>query len=290
MEMDILRLKRLTFKNTFIFVKNILFANFLNFSKLFCLWVLFALLLSYAIQAFSDYFVAFSFILAYIVFYLFYLSFIVQSRAVIDKNKLGIFTTIKEVSSGFISRKGLDLLVLIPAVVVIFLIVFFPSSIFAVPLAFVITLTALICFSYIVLTQPVLVIKKMAIEPAIKYSMNLISGYFTFVLGLMLTLLIACTVLYLPFIFIKTSSFLHHFFIISMSGIEILLFAIMLTVVYTNLEIAWSVGFKNYVEGDFVPLNLPENNHEFTEFFNSVPEVKIQEDTTDTESKDLEDK
>ena len=161
---------------------------------------------------------------------------------------------------------------------VIFLIVFFPSSIFAIPLAFIITLATLIYVNWTILAQPVIVIKKMPMFAAIRYSVSLINGYFTFVLGLIITLAFACMVLYIPFIFIKTSLFLHQILVCFCVGVEVMLFAIMLTIVYTNLEIAWSIGFKNYEDEAFLDNSTKTENHEFTEFFNSVPEVQIKEE------------
>ena len=71
---------------------------------------------------------------------------------------------------------------------------------------------------------------------------------------------------------------MHYFCIVSLVGIEVFLFAIMLTVIYTNLEVAWSVGFKNYEEKQSWDTNRSENNHELTELFNSVPEIQIKEE------------
>ena len=277
MKIENLRLRKLTFRDTFLFVKEVLFSNFLKFFELLCLWVIFSFVLLYVVRFFSDYIDALFFLIAYIVFYLFYLTFIAQSRAAIDKTQIDLKKTIKDVFDGFLTRRGLDLLELIPAVIVVFLIAFFPSNIFAIPLAFIITLATLVFVAWTILVQPVVVIKKIAVVPAIRYSINLISGYFPFVLGLILTLAIGCLIFYLPFAFIKTSIFFHKFFILSFAGIEVMLFAIMLTIVYTNLEIAWSIGFKNRAT-DFPKENKQENNHEFTEFFNSVPEIKIEEE------------
>lgn len=280
MKIENLRLRKLTFRDTFLFVKEVLFSNFLKFFELFCFWVIFSFVLLYVVRFFSDYIDALLFLLAYIIFYLFYLTFIAQSRAVIDKKQIGLIKTIKDVFDGFLNRRGLDLLELIPAVIVVFLIAFFPSNIFAIPLAFIITLATIIFVAWTILVQPVVVIKKIAVIPAIKYSISLISGYFPFVLGLIFILAIGCLIFYLPFVFIKTSILFHKFFILSFIGIEVMLFAIMLTIVYTNLEVAWSIGFKSRTT-DFPKDNTQENNHEFTEFFNNVPEIKIEEENKD---------
>ncbi len=280
MGLENLRVRELTFKDTFIYMKAILLLNFLNFLKIFICWAVFAFLLSFLIKFFNEYFVVLSVILAYTFFYLLYLTSIRQTRFVIDNEKQSVFACFKQVSNGFLSRKGLDLLELIPALLVIFLVVFFPSSVFAIPFAFVVTLVTLILAAYAILVQPVVVIKKIAIIPAVRYSASLISGYLTFVIGLILTLAIACLLLYIPFIFIHLSSAWHYALVLSVIGIEALLFAIMLTVVYTNLEVAWSVGFKTYNTANVVTYK-EDNNHEFTEFFNTIPEVKISEESTD---------
>lgn len=281
MELDNLRAKELTFKNTFIDMKEVFFLNFFNFLKIFICWVMFSFLLAFLIKFFNEYFIVLSMILAYTFFYLLYLTFIRQTRYVIDKEQQGVFFSFKQVLNGFLSRKGLDLLELIPALLVIFLVLFFPSSIFAIPLAFIITLLTLILASYAILVQPVVAIKELTIIPAVRYSVSLINGYLTFVLGLVLTLAIACSVLYIPLAFIKLTYALHYALVLSVLGIEFMLFAIMLTIVYTNLEVAWSVGFKSFNNGDVVYYKQQENNHEFTEFFNRIPEVKISEENKD---------
>lgn len=280
MKLDNLRAKELTYKDTFFYVKEVLLLNYKNFLKLLCLWVLFAFLLLYVRKFLSDNFVAFSFILGYMVFYLFYLSFIEQARMAIDKHKENIFISLKNVFTGFMDRKGLDLLELLPAVVVIFLIVFFPSSIFAIPLAFIITLATIVFVAYTIVSQPIVVIKKINMIPAVRYSISLISGYFSFVMGLITSLALACLILYIPCIFIKLSAFWHHFLILTYAGIEVLLFAVMLTIVYINLEVAWSVGFRKYEDEDFTPVNSKDDDHEFTEFFNNVPEIKVNSDSS----------
>lgn len=276
MKLDNLRSNELTFSDTFCYLREILFLNFSNFLKLFCLWVLFSFILVYCLRFFPVYFVVLSFIFAYIVFYLFYLTAIIQSRAQIDKKKIGVFKGLKEVSKGFIKRKGLDLLELLPAAIVVFLIVFFPSGIFAIPLAFIITLATIIFIVYTILAQPVVVIKKIAMFPAARYSMNLISGYLSFVIGLIATLAFACLILYIPFTFIKMPLFWYEFLLTSLAGIEVILFAILLTIVYTNLEIAWSIGFR--IEEINPSETQQENPHELTELFNTAPEIKITED------------
>lgn len=291
MNLDNLRNQKLVFKDTFIYLREVFLCNYFNFLKLLLLWILFSFSIFYGINFLPEYLVALSMIFAYIVFYLFYLAFILQSRLTIDNNKIGIFACLKEVAKGFFKRKGLDLIALIPVALIVFLTVFFPSSIFAIPLAFIITLAMIIFSAYTVFTQPVLVIKKMTMFAAIRYAISLMSGYFTFVLGLIITFAFACLILYIPLIFIKTSLVVHQTLVASLIGAEVMLFAIMLTIIYTNLEIAWSVGFKNYEE-DSVLNNTPaENNHEFTEFFNRVPEVQIKEDakedTKENENKNL---
>lgn len=289
MSIDNIYRKKLSFKDTFIYLKEVLLGNFWSFVKIFFLWILFASILFYAISFLPDYLVAFLSILAYIVFYLFFLAFIAQSRAFIEKTKVGTFACLKDIYKEFLHRKGFDLLELIPIALVVFLIVFFPSSIFAVPLAFIITLATIIYVVYTILAQPVLVIKKMQMFAAIRYAVSLINGYFTFVLGLIITLAFACLILYLPLTFIKTSLFIHQVLVCSAIGIELMLFAIMLTIVYTSLEIAWSIGFKNYNQENIVA-NQAENNHEFTEFFNRVPEVQIKESSKENEDQNLDNK
>lgn len=278
MKLGTLRDKKLNFKDTFLYTGEILFLNFLNFFKLYFLWVLFSFFLVYTIGYLSDYFVGLFFILAYTVFYLFYLSVIAQSRAVIDETEMGVFSSLKRAFAGFINRKGVDLLELLPTVLVIFLLVFFPSSIVAVPLAFILILATIAFTIYTILTQPVVVIKKIGMLFAIRYGISLISGYFIFVASLLASLAIACSVLYIPLIFIKTNLLLHYFSIISLAGIEVFLFAIMLTVIYTNLEVAWSVGFRNYEEKQLWDATKSEDSHELTELFNTVPEVQIKEE------------
>ena len=289
MNIENIHRKKLSFKDTFIYLKEVLLGNFFGFLKMLLLWVLFAFVFFYVVPFLPDYVVALLSILAYIVFYLFYLAFIAQSRAVIEETKLGTFACLKDIYKEFLHRKGFDLLELLPIALVVFLIVFFPSSIFAVPLAFIITLATIIYVVYTILTQPVLVIKKMQMFAAIRYAVSLINGYFTFVLGLIITLAFACLVLYIPFVFIKTSFLAHKVLVCFSIGIEVMLFAIMLTIVYTNLEIAWSVGFKNYNQEDIIS-NRSENNHEFTEFFNRVPEVQIKEYSKESEDQNLDDK
>lgn len=289
MEIDTLRAKKLTFKDTFIYVKEILFLNFFNFIKILFFWFLLAFLFSFSFKASLAYFVVFCIIIAYVSFYLLYLTFISQARATIDKKKRNVFFCFKKVSGGFFKRKGLDLLQLVPAILVISLVMFFPSSIFAIPLAFIITLATLIFAAYTIFVQPVVVIRKLAIIPAIRYSITLISGYLTFVIGLIFTLAIACAFIYIPLIFIPLSSIMHLALGLSLLGIDILLFAIMITVVYTNLEVAWSVGFKNYSMENVSAYN-PESNHEFTEFFNKVPEVQIKDENKENENLNLYDK
>lgn len=281
MELDNIRSKELTFKETFIYMKEVLFLNFLNFLKIFIFWILFAFLFSFCVSIISDELVVLivlSIIFAYVIFYLLYLTFISQARTTIDKEKQSVISCFKQIFDGFLGRKGLDLLQLVPAIFVISLVVFFPSSVFAIPLAFLVILAMLIFACYTILMQPILVIKKSKItRSTFSYSVSLINGHLTFVIGLVLTLAIACLVLYIPFVFIDLSYFWHYALFLVALGVEVLLFAIMLTVVYTNLEVAWSVGFKKYNTENIVAYN-PENNHEFTEFFNSVPEIQIKEE------------
>ena len=278
MKLENLRTKQLTFKDTFLYLKEVLVLNRSKFLAIFFLWFLFALLLTVIIRFSYDYIAAFSTVIAYVVFYIFYLNFIAQTRAIIDDNKISIWTSFKDVSNGFISRKGLDLLELLPIGIAILLIVFFSSSIVAVPLAFIIVLATFIFISYTIFAQPVVVIKKMKILPAVRYSINLISGSFSFVVGLIAALAFICLLLYIPCSFIKLPAFWHQFLVIFVSGTEGMFIAILITIVYTNLEVAWSVGFKSHDYEYFGSENKPENNHEFTEFFNSVPEVKIKEE------------
>ena len=150
-------------------------------------------------------------------------------------------------------------------------------------------LATIIFLCYTVLAQPVMVIKKTPMFTAIKKSINLITGYFTFVFGLMMAFILCSLIIYLLFSYIKVSAFAHHVLTSSVIGVEIMFFAIMLAVIYTNLEVAWSTGFKTYEQGSVLSNELEETNHEFTEFFNKIPEVEIKEEENEEEEK-LEDK
>ena len=289
MKLDILRVKKLTFKDTFIYMKEVFLNNFVNFSKMLGIWIAFCIFLFIVVEFLPDFAVAILSVFAYIIFYLFYLAFIAQSRATIDTKRIGVMASLKEVYEDFMTRKAFDLLEIIPIALVLFLIIFFPSSIFAIPIAFIMALATIIFLCYTVLAQPVMVIKKTPMFTAIKKSINLITGYFTFVFGLMMAFILCSLIIYLLFSYIKVSAFAHHVLTSSVIGVEIMFFAIMLAVIYTNLEVAWSTGFKTYEQGSVLSNELEETNHEFTEFFNKIPEVEIKEEENEEEEK-LEDK
>ena len=289
MKLDILRVKKLTFKDTFIYMKEVFLNNFVNFSKMLGIWIAFCIFLFIVVEFLPDFAVAILSVFAYIIFYLFYLAFIAQSRATIDTKRIGVMASLKEVYEDFMTRKAFDLLEIIPIALVLFLIIFFPSSIFAIPIAFIMALATIIFLCYTVLAQPVMVIKKTSMFTAIKKSINLITGYFTFVFGLMMAFILCSLIIYLLFSYIKISAFVNHVLTSAVIGVEIMFFAIMLTVIYTNLEVAWSTGFKTYEQGSVLSNELEETNHEFTEFFNKIPEVEIKEEENEEEEK-LEDK
>lgn len=289
MKLDILRVKKLTFKDTFIYMKEVFLNNFVNFSKMLGIWIAFCIFLFIVVELLPDFAVAILSVFAYIIFYLFYLAFIAQSRATIDTKRIGVMASLKEVYEDFMTRKAFDLLEIIPIALVLFLIIFFPSSIFAIPIAFIMALATIIFLCYTVLAQPVMVIKKTPMFTAIKKSINLITGYFTFVFGLMMAFILCSLIIYLLFSYIKISAFVNHVLTSAVIGVEIMFFAIMLAVIYTNLEVAWSTGFKTYEQGSVLSNELEETNHEFTEFFNKIPEVEIKEEENEEEEK-LEDK
>ncbi len=291
MRLDILRIKKLTFKDTFIYVKEIVSSNVLNFLKLLGMWVLFSFFLFCIARLLPDFLIAILSVFAYIVFYLFYLAFIAQARATIDAKRITPLSSLQEVYKGFMARKALDLLEIIPIALIILLVGFFPSSIFAVPIAFIITLAMFIYVSYTILAQPAMVIKKLSMLDSVKNATSLINGYFTFVFSLIMIFALCALIIYLPFVFIKTSLFVHQVLMAALIGVEVMLFAIMLTVVYTNLEIAWSTGFKTYEQGS-VSDSLEDTNHDFTELFTKVPEVEIKEEiqTKEQKEEDLTDK
>ena len=288
MRLDNLWTKKLTFKETFIYMKEVLYSNFVNFSKLLGMWILFCVFFFCIVRFLPDFLVAILSVFAYVIFYLFFLTFIFQSRVTIESKRVGVLSSLKEVHEDFLKRKAFDLLEIIPIAIVFFLIVFFPSNIFAIPIAFVMALTIIIYLSYTILAQPVMVIKKMSMFTSIKKSTNLISGYFTFVFGLIITFIFCALIIYLPFSYIRPSLYIHQVLIASVIGADVMLFAIMLTVIYTNLEVAWSTGFKTYEQGSVLSNELEETNHEFTEFFKKIPEVEIKEDNK--ESEDLNNK
>ncbi|MBR4508508.1 MAG: hypothetical protein IKP23_03440, partial [Elusimicrobiaceae bacterium] len=256
-------------------MKEVFLNNFVNFSKMLGIWIAFCIFLFIVVEFLPDFAVAILSVFAYIIFYLFYLAFIAQSRATIDTKRIGVMASLKEVYEDFMTRKAFDLLEIIPIALVLFLIIFFPSSIFAIPIAFIMALATIIFLCYTVLAQPVMVIKKTPMFTAIKKSINLITGYFTFVFGLMMAFILCSLIIYLLFSYIKVSAFAHHVLTSSVIGVEIMFFAIMLAVIYTNLEVAWSTGFKTYEQGSVLSNELEETNHEFTEYFNKIPEVEI---------------
>ena len=58
----------------------------------------------------------------------------------LHKTREGALSSLKEVHEDFLRRKAFDLLEIIPIAIAFFLIVFFPSNIFAVPIAFIMAL------------------------------------------------------------------------------------------------------------------------------------------------------
>ena len=75
MKLENLRTKQLTFKDTFLYLKEVLVLNRTKFLAIFFLWFLFTLLLTVIIRFSYDYIAAFSTVIAYVVFYIFYLNF-----------------------------------------------------------------------------------------------------------------------------------------------------------------------------------------------------------------------
>lgn len=288
MQIDSLRTEKLTFKNTFFYLKEVFLGNFVNFLKLLSMWILFSAVFFFLANFLPDSLVAILSVVAYVVFYLFYLAFISQSRATINMEKVGVLSSLKDVYEGFLDRKAFDLVEIIPISLIFFLISFFPSSIFAIPIAFIMTLATIFFVFYTILAQPVMVIKKMSMFNSVKKGISLINGYFTFTLGLIMTFVICSLIIYWIFSYIRPTLFIHQVLTASVIGGEIMLFAIMITIIYTNLEVAWSTGFKTYAQGNTLLDNPEETNHEFTEFFKKVPEMEIKEDSEKQEDFDDE--